>query len=361
VGLAADVPTYRGNAARNGSMPGPGPIADASLRWKLTADGPIRSTPVVAAGVVYLAAGSGSLYAVDLVTGRQRWLVHASTSNLSTPDIVGDTVIVGTVDDGLRAFDAKTGKPRWSVAADGPVSGAPADMDGTLVFATGAGRVVAVDAATGSERWTADAGASVYSSLAIGGGIVVVGTNEGSIVAFGLRDGTVRWKTVVGDAGRVGTPTIAGGRVFASTGLDASVPPSHHIIALDAGMGNALWRYASPTGAAMYTPAVSGTQAFVTSEDGTVVALDVATGTVGWTALVDGPIEIVPAIAGTAVYAASNGGSAFALESATGRELWRSPIRGTPYGPTVAGGLLLLGTDLGELDAVGGTLPRPAR
>jgi outer membrane protein assembly factor BamB len=356
VGLA-DVPTYRGNAARNGVMPGPGPIADARLRWKLTADGPIRSTPVVAAGVVYLAAGSGSLYAVDLATGRQRWLVHASTSNLSTPDIVDDTVIVGTVDDGLLAFDAKTGQPQWSVAADGPVSGAPAEADGTVVFATGAGRVVAVDAATGGERWTADAGASVYSSMAIGGGIVVVGTNEGSIVAFGLLDGTVRWKMNTGDAGRVGTPAIDQGRIFASTGLDASGPPSHHIIALDAGMGNVLWRYASPTGAAVYTPAVSGAQAFVTSEDGSVVALDVATGTVGWTAPVDGPVEIVAAIAGTAVYAASNGRSAFALESATGRELWRSPIRGTPYGPTVAGGLLLVGTDLGELDAIGGTLP----
>jgi DNA-binding beta-propeller fold protein YncE len=102
---------------------------------------------------------------------------------------------------------------------------------------------------------------------------------------------------------------------------------------------------------------VSGAHAFVTSEDGSVVALDIATGTVGWTAPVDGPVEIVAAIAGTAVYAATNGGSAFALESGTGRELWRSPIRGTPYGPTVAGGLLLVGTDLGELDAIGGTLP----
>ena len=72
---------------------------------------------------------------------------------------------------------------------------------------------------------------------------------------------------------------------------------------------------------------------------------------------VDGPVEIVAAIAGTAIYAASNGGSAFALDAATGRELWRVPIRGTPSGPTVAGGLLLIGTNVGELDAIGGTLP----
>jgi outer membrane protein assembly factor BamB len=160
-----------------------------------------------------------------------------------------------------------------------------------------------------------------------------------------------------GDAGRVGTPAIDQGRIFASTGLDASGPPSHHIIALDAGMGNVLWRYASPTGAAVYTPAVSGAQAFVTSEDGSMVALDIATGTVGWTAPVDGPVEIVAAIAGTAVYAASNSGSAFAIDAATGSELWRIPIRGVPSGPTVAGGLLLVGTNVGELAAIGGTLP----
>ena len=89
-------------------MPGPGPIANARMAWKLTTDGPIRSAPVVAGGMVYVAAGSGSLYAIDLATGRQRWLAHASTSNLSTPDIVAGAVLVGTAD-GLRAFDSATG------------------------------------------------------------------------------------------------------------------------------------------------------------------------------------------------------------------------------------------------------------
>ena len=294
-------------------MPGPGPIANARMGWKLTTDGPIRSAPVVAGGVVYVAAGSGSLYAIDLVTGEEQWLVHASTSNLSTPDIVAGAVLVGTAD-GLRAFNAATGDLLRSVATDGAVAGAPADADGVVVFATGGGTVVAVDSTTQAARWTADVGAPVYSSVAIGGGIVVAGTNEGAIVALGLLDGTVRWKTDVGDAGRVGTPTIEGGRIFASTGLDADGQPSHHIVVLDAGSGKILWRYASPRGAAVYTPAVAGGQAFVTSEDGTVVALDVATGTVTWTTSVDSPVEIVPAIAGTAVYAASNGGTAFALE-----------------------------------------------
>jgi outer membrane protein assembly factor BamB len=355
-GFGADVPTYRGNAARTGMMPGPGPIADARLDWKLTTDGPIHSAPVIAGGMVYLAAESGSLYAIDLATGRQRWLAHASTSQLSTPDVVGGAVLVGTAD-GLQALDSKTGEQRWSVDTDGPVSGAPADANGMVAVATGAGTVVLVEATTGAVRWKADAGAPVESSPAIGGGIVVVGTNDGSILALALADGTILWKTDTGDTGRVGTPAIASGRVFASTGLDADGPPSHHIVALDAASGLILWRYASPTGAAVYTPAVNGGQAFVTSEDGSVVALDVTTGAVVWTAPVDGPVEIVAAIAGTAVYAASNGGSAFAIDAATGSELWRIPIRGVPYGPTVAGGRLLVGTNVGELAAIGGTLP----
>lgn len=355
--MRADVPTYRGNAARSGVMPDPGPVADPSVRWKLELDGPIHSSPVVAADVVYVATDSGSLYALDLATGRQRWLVHASTSALSTPDIVDGMVLVGTETDGLRAFDATSGEPRWSVAADGQVAGAPADMDGVVVFATEAGSVVAVDATTGVKRWTAPAGAPVYSSLAIDDGLVVVGTNAGSIVAFALADGAVRWSTDVGDVGRVGTPAIDDGRVFGSTGLDSAGPPSHHVVALDAGSGRILWRYASPIGAAVYTPAVSGTRAFVTSEDGSVAALDVATGAFAWTAKVDRPVEVVPAIAGTAVYAASNGGSAFAIDVATGMELWRTAIKGRPYGPTVAGGQLLLGTDLGMLVAIGGTVP----
>ena len=87
------------------------------------------------------------------------------------------------------------------------------------------------------------------------------------------------------------------------------------------------------------------------------MARDVATGALVWTARVGGPVEVVAAIAGTAVYAASNRGLAFAIDAVTGNELWKSPIHGTPYGPMVAAGLFLVGTDLGDLYAIGGTLP----
>lgn len=339
-------------------MPGPGPIATAAVRWTVTADGPIRSTPVVSGGVLYVAADSGSLYALDLVTGRQQWLALAShSSNLSTPDVVGGMVLVGTADVGPRAFDAKTGNPGWSVAADGPISGAPADVNGTVVFATEGGSVIAADATTGAMRWTTRVGAAIQSSVALSDGVVVVGDNDGSIEALGLTDGAIRWKTDVGEVGRVGTPAIDQGRVFASTGLDEGPRAGSHIVVPDLASGKIQWRYASPTGDAPYTPALSGGGAFVTSEGRSVVALDAATGTPIWTAPTDGPVEVVPAVAGTAVYLASNGGSALAFDATTGAANWQVPIRGVPYGPTVAGGLFLIGTDVGELDAIGETLP----
>src|SRR5207237_6914517 len=50
---AGDVPTFRGDVARTGRMPGPPPAVTPSVRWELHADGPLTSAPVVSRGTVY--------------------------------------------------------------------------------------------------------------------------------------------------------------------------------------------------------------------------------------------------------------------------------------------------------------------
>jgi len=361
-GIEVDVPTYRGDAARDGVMPGPGPIADPTIAWQVSLSGPVGTTVVTAGGVAFVAVQDGSLVALDLKTGAQRWTSLVSSSSLSTPDVVGGLIVVGTGTDGLQAVDAATGTKLWSVAADGGIPGAPAHADGLIVFATDSGTVEAVDAATGAKAWMASAGDPVIGSVAIADGTVIVSTNggethHGTLVALDLKTGAQRWRTDVGYFGRVGTPGIAGGRVYGSTGLDASAPNSHHVVVLDLATGTLDWEFANASDDPVYTPAISGDQTFIPGEDHTLTRVDASSGMVVWTFAADGVVEVVPALAGNAVYAASNNGSTFAVDRVTGKELWSVPIRGVPYGPTVAGGMLLIGTDLGIVYAIGGTLP----
>ena len=355
LGVRGHVPAYRGNAARTGMMPGPGPIDDARVAWKLTADGPIYSAPVVAGGMVYVAAGSGSLYAIDLATGRQRWLAHASTSKLSTPDVVGGAVLVGTAD-GLQAFDSTTGEQRGPSAP--MASGrAHADADGIVAVATGAGTVVAVDATTGAVRWKADAGAPVESSLAIEAASSWWGpTTDRSWHSRSLDGQSSGRRTLVT---RVGSAPLRS-REVASSPAPASTrrPPSHHIVALDAASGLILWRYASPTGAAVYTPAV---------ERGTSVRDErrrfggrPRRSRRAWSSgrrRSMAPSRSLPRSPGRPSTRRATAARHSPSMRPPGGSCGGVRIKGIPSGPTVAGGLLLIGTNVGELAAIGGTLP----
>ena len=66
-------------------------------------------------------------------------------------------------------------------------------------------------------------------------------------------------------------------------------------------------------------------------------------------------MEIVPSISGGMTYGASNNGYAFGMDAATGLVRWQVPIRGVPYGAAITSGLMLVGTNIGNLYAIGGS------
>ena len=68
-------------------------------------------------------------------------------------------------------------------------------------------------------------------------------------------------------------------------------------------------------------------------------------------------VEALPAIVGDVLYLVGNDGPATAIDTATGKALWTVPVKGVPYAPAVVDGYLLVGTDIGNLYAIGG--PRP--
>lgn len=112
-----DVPMFRGNLARTGEMPGPGPDPSRGLEaiWKFASgpsDHPYISTPAVVDGSIYFGSGDKNVYALDAKTGEERWRFATNNVN-SSPAVVDGTVYIGSDDKNFYALDAKTGVELW--------------------------------------------------------------------------------------------------------------------------------------------------------------------------------------------------------------------------------------------------------
>jgi outer membrane protein assembly factor BamB len=347
-GGLADVLTYRGDVSRSGAMPGPGPGADPEVLWAFKAGAPIGSQAVVADGVVYVASNDGTLHAIDPSTGAERWHVALGAPSLGGMSLSGGLAVVAT-DSGLVAVSLERHEVAWQAPDAGTLRGTPAIVDGMVFAGSTAGLATATDLATGASRWSRAVGDNLDTSVAVSDGLVVFGAEDGVVLALNPTDGSTAWRFDTGDGARIGTPTIVDGTVYVVS-LGSG---SHHLLALALHDGSLRWRVASPDPAPMYSPTIVGDAAISGDETGAVVAFDTRTGTIDWRADVPGLIEVVMSSSGGSVYAATNGNSAFAIDAATGMVRWQVAISGVPYAVAITGGMVLVGTSVGSLYAIG--------
>ena len=132
-----------------------------------------KGPPVVADGMMFLAANGGHVMALDPVTGKTIWSMLPTGPGIDARNrglaVGGGKVYVGLTDGSLMAVDEKTGAHAWTTyIGDGParfgmfVSAAPIYADGLVIggLASGdagiRGRLVALDADTGKLVWQFD-------------------------------------------------------------------------------------------------------------------------------------------------------------------------------------------------------------
>jgi outer membrane protein assembly factor BamB len=215
---------------------------------------------------------SGSVFALDQRTGRERWRFLAS-ARLGTVSVGTDTVYVPS-DRGLLAIDRSSGRKRWQ-ARFSPGAGESATVAGdTIVFAgseitSGRTGVYALDAATGALRWRVDlprapgtrAGTSVANSL-----VFVTfwdmleddpGRGSPTLRAYELTSGAERWAFEAIDSadggseqpvgmGSITPPVVVGDNVLFGIAVDATAPGSSRnvdgLYAIAIGSGEVRWR-----------------------------------------------------------------------------------------------------------------------
>ncbi len=108
-----EVSTYRGNAARTGEMPGPGPVGAPKIAWQLQAAGPFKSSTAVANGVIYAVSGEGVVHAVVLASGVELWKANLGARASASPLVIDGQVIVGDEAGVVHSLTIVDGKPVW--------------------------------------------------------------------------------------------------------------------------------------------------------------------------------------------------------------------------------------------------------
>ena len=164
---------------------------------------------------------------------------------------------------------------------------------------------------------------------------------------------TVRW---ISDSFYGTGPVVAGATVYVGSDADGTVA------ALNAATGRLRWTYTTGSLADSSGLAVAGGTVYDSDQDGTVYALDAATGRPRWTytdaGLADDSSGL--AVAGGTVYVSDQQGTVYALDAGTGRPRWtRATGAGAGSSLTVAGGTVYVADINGTVYALDAATGRP--
>lgn len=349
-------PVFWGGAGHTGAQPGPGPEGDLSIAWSIELpvpdSGPVPYTsPVYADGILYVVRDDG-LHAVEADGGDELWHYAANANNGDTPAVAGGAVFFASYD-GIFAVAADSGDLLWQAEGEGGDETALAAADGR-VHVNSDGRLVAFDAETGEEIWRSHNGAfkGLHCTPTVVDGVVYAGgqlQRDGEqypmLRALDAESGDELWliETAIP---LCSPPAVSDGVVYATGGDD------YVLFAFDAESGDDLWEFELPA-SNRPVPAVANGLVYIGDAEGTLTALDAATGDVVWDTGLDGYVRY-PVVVGDVVYAFTST-TLVVLDGASGEHLAEVGIveaglfgSGTiATSPVVVDGFVYLTTDAG--------------
>jgi outer membrane protein assembly factor BamB len=345
----------------------------ANLRWKAALPGRGLSSPVVAAGKVYVTASSGPeqqrlhVLCFDVKTGKQLWerqfratgstLCHPKT-NMAAPTPVTDGrrvyALFATCD--LVCLDA-AGDLAWyralrhdypTVSNNVGMAASPVLCRDVLVVQmenAGESFVAGIDTRTGQNRWKVERPRVIswVTPLVVArdeqAAVLVQSPHE--LTAFDPRTGAKLWGHAAPGLSTIPSPAGGDGLVLA---------PAGDLLALKVGSpGEApkeVWR-SSRLRAATATPLVYRGRVYALNSAGVLACADAATGKVLWQERAKGPYSASPVAADGKVYLVNEEGTTTVFRAGDEpKMLGTNPLGETILAtPSVADGALFLRSD----------------
>lgn len=314
------------------------PPTDAGILpiWEFKCEDEVRSSPVVADGIVYVGAYDNNLYALDAKTGEFRWKYATEGGIAATPCAWNDRVLIGSEDRFLYAISARTGRIIWTCPTEGRIrSSARVEFEHAF-FGSDDYRLYAVNAHSGRVVWKFEALGPIRSTPIVGDEIVYAGSEDNHMYAIDLQSGGQKWKFRA-NRGITSSPALHNGLVIFGSS-------DGNVYALDERSGWIIWRTRTNQ-AVISSPRVLDGVVYIGSSDGCLYALDVTSGRQIWKFDAGSQIVSNPATAESVAYFGTIGGDVISINIKSGKERWRFTTQGkVTSSPFFHDGVLFIGS-----------------
>lgn len=343
----ADWPIFRGNARLTGVATSDLP-AKPVVRWRFEAGDVIESSAAIAGGVAYVGCDNGSLFALDLATGKPRWKYESKSAIKSSPSVHGDLVYFGDEDGIFHALDHRSGSEKWHFKTGGEIVSAANCIADRLVFGSYDGSLYCLSTKDGRQLWKADTEDKLHGTPAVADDVVLASGCDAKMHVVRLSDGSPVRSIPLASPSAASAATL-GDRVFVGT-------MGNQVLGLDWKSGKRLWQYENPDRQFPFFSSAAVTEKCVVigGRDKSAHALNPATGKALWTFPTQGKIDASPVIVGDRVFVASTDGRLYALSLDSGKESWRFDAGSGFYAtPAVGEGFLVIGTEDGAVYCFG--------
>lgn len=218
--------------------------ASGAVLWKRRLSGPLRGSPTLANGHLYVMSQDNQLFALDQADGSTEWSESGTVETtgvfgVAAPAAGQGTVIAGFSSGELTAYRYENGRSLWgdalsrtsistSVAALADIDADPV-IDRGRVFAIGqGGRMASYELVSGQRLW--EINVAGISTPAVAGEWVFVVTDDAKLLCVARASGRIRWITQLrrwkDEEDRKGAvrwtgPVLAGGHlILVSTASD---------------------------------------------------------------------------------------------------------------------------------------------
>jgi outer membrane protein assembly factor BamB len=297
-------------------------LESGTQKWKLALGVRATASPAVDKGVIYLGTYSGRFYAVDEATGKLKWKfftegerrfagkhLHGSEPAgetmpdpfdfyLSSPAVWNDTVYFGSGDGNVYALDTATGTLKWKFHTGDVVHASPAISDGTLFIGSWDSYFYALDAATGKEKWRFKTGedhdiynqVGIQSSAAVADGVVYFGCRDSNLYALDAATGQKKWSFNNKGSWVITSPAVRDGNIYFATSDSAM------LYAMDAKSGTPIFSLNYNHWPMFSSPAIAGGMLYIGSNQGRLLAIDLANQKLAWTFETDASRQNGPAL-----------------------------------------------------------------
>jgi outer membrane protein assembly factor BamB len=297
--------------------------------------------------MLYIASADGYLYALQQDTGVLVW--HVFLNNLltdSTPTLEGQVLFVAAKSTHLEALNALTGQVYWTFATGEKIQAPPLAVGGRVLVVSRT-TLWTLDASTGHLLWKFQLGQASWPSIGsptVVGETVYIGLGSSTKVwALNLASGHTRWSFDTKD--RITSAALA----QADTVYIATWHGS--IFALNSSTGQQSWSYVLNTNQGQQpVEGIGGSMAlangslFVGDYRGALSCLDAVSGKLKWRFPTEAQILATPVISGNLIYIGSGDGNLYALNAETGRPSWSYPTGEIRGSAALANGHLYVGS-----------------